>query len=213
MIFAHPFSDIVITKALEPIWRKKGITKVQETLIWVTGIGSTIFPDIDLAYAYLFGINHRFLITHTFVPYFIAAIIVLLLSFALSSKLKRTMRDYLKPEFIRMLILIGLVGVAMHLITDMLGAPVKLFYPISNNIYSVFEINSFLNLPSLHAMFQYYTTPVFLVIELFWIISGSYIFSKIIKTNSVSKVYLPKVLGIAATSALAMFILFLFIVK
>jgi len=62
-------------------------------------------------------------------------------------------------------------------------------------------------------MFQYYTTPVFLVIELFWIISGSYIFSKIIKTNSVSKVYLPKVLGIAATSALAMFILFLFIVK
>lgn len=209
MVFAHAFSDIVVNRVLEPLWKFKGITKRQELIVWITGVVSTIFPDVDIAYALLTGNNHRFLITHTFVPYVILAFLITLSTFIFSKLLKTQRKDYLEPGFIRLLVPIMLIGVAMHLVTDTLGAPVRLLYPFSTKEFVTFQINSFLHSESLHTIFRYYTTPLFLAIETFWITVGSYIIYKKTKANQYIKKYLPQTLGLVVASAATMLVIVL----
>ena len=208
MIFAHPFSDIVVTKVLEPLW-KRGLTKRQELIVWVTGIVSTIFPDVDLAYAILTRENHRFLVTHTFLPYVLLAGVVLILTFVLSKKLLSFGKDFLAPKFIRLLVPIMLIGISLHLVTDTLGAPVRLLYPFSNQEFIFLPINSFLHSSNLNVILRYYTTPLFFAIELFWISFGSYIVYKKTNTSLYIKKYLPRTVGLAVASAATMLVIVL----
>ena len=209
MVFAHAFSDIVVNRILEPFWKFKNITKRQELIVWITGVLSTIFPDIDLIYAVIVKEQHRYMITHTFVPYVIAAFVIMVLSFVFSKILKNSKKDFLEPAFIRLLVPIMVIGVAMHLLTDTLGAPVRLLYPFSNREFVTFQINSFLHSQNLNAIFQYYTTPIFFAIETFWIATGSFIIYKKTQANNYIKKYLPQTLGLVVASAATMLVIVL----
>ncbi|MBN1915535.1 metal-dependent hydrolase [Candidatus Dojkabacteria bacterium] len=203
MIFAHPFSNIVVTRVLKPLW-KRGLSKKQEVAVWATAIVSTVFPDVDLVYALVTGENHRFLITHTFVPYAIFAVLVIVLSYIFAKKLKETRKDFLEPAFIRLLVPMMLIGVAIHLATDTLGAPVRLLYPFSNKEFMLIPINSFLNGSNLPKILQYYTTPFILAFELFWIGTGTIILYRMIDSNIYLRKYLPKTLGFIVACAATM---------
>ncbi len=204
MVFAHPFSSLVVTKIIQPLWNTKNMTKRQELLVWATAIISTVSPDFDLVYAVLTGENHRFLVTHTFLPYIILATILLTFTFVFSKQLINSKKDFLHPAFLRIIIFIAFLGVALHLFTDTLGSPVRLLYPFSNKEFIAFQINSFIHSPNLAGILQYYSTPLFFTIEFLWISTGLYFISKIVKTNIYIKKYLPGTLGFIVASAATM---------
>ncbi len=75
MVFAHAFIGVIIAFFTQP----KSVTKNFRFYFWISTILGSIFPDIDVLYLIFIdnSISHRYLLTHTPLPYiFVLAILL-----------------------------------------------------------------------------------------------------------------------------------------
>lgn len=167
MVLAHSLIGVPLT-----FFVLKRLTKINEqnesirfiNLVYFVGILGAVFPDFDLILTFFIEeINHRKLISHSILPYFLIFISI----YFFSSLLKKN------KDKVKLLNLIFFVGIISHLLIDFLVGGISILAPVKTDI---FGLPIYFN--SLDSEFFYkYFTSWYIVYELILIfISIFYIF-------------------------------------
>jgi len=165
MILAHSFVGIPITyqiiKNKPEVWENRLFVN----LLFFIGIVGAVFPDFDLTLSFfIHDLNHRKLISHSIIPYFILFITIYLFSFI--------SKNY--QSKIRLINLVFFTSVCSHLFLDSLVGGLVLLSPLTYSIIG-FDIyfgnhsNFFLN----------YFTSWYLLGEIIVISSSVFVMNKI----------------------------------
>lgn len=128
MLFSHQFVGVATTASVLKL-SKKPLPQKQKNIVWTVGILSAVLPDFDLTLSVLdHAIRHRYLITHSIVPYIAIFALAYLFSY------------FKKNDFYKILTLVSFLGVLSHMILDTLMGGLTLLAPFTSNFYG-FELN------------------------------------------------------------------------
>jgi hypothetical protein len=164
MFIAHPASGIVTAYSTRKIWDREEYSSAQRAFLYVGSVIAATGADFDLAIPLLFEFSHhRSFFTHT--PFFYLAITILacLISFVLKGKTRR---------FVQSTIFLFGASTMVHMLTDLVAAEVRLFWPFSNTYYSVLKLQPII--PSKSFIIQCLSTPALLILESTFIFLGLY---------------------------------------
>lgn len=149
MIFAHSFVGFPITYEL---LKKENYSKEFKNLAYFIGITSAVLPDFDLALGiFIHDLNHRQLISHSFLPY----ILIFLILFVVSRFLKKYQKR------LQLLSLIFFIGVSSHLFLDFIAGGLALLSPFYTGIVGVVP-----NLSPYPNFFVSYFSSAYLFLEI-----------------------------------------------
>ena len=147
MLVAHLVPGYFAAAKSQPQWSPKWSTN-QRILLWVTALGSTVAPDLDVIYNALFRgfINHSVLWTHSLFVYLGIGLIWWLLN------------HVHRWSYLRTLIGLVVIGGLSHLVLDVISHGTPLLYPLSMMMFGaapehVVEIG----------FWAYVTDPIFLL--------------------------------------------------
>ena len=127
MYFTHSLAGAIVTKPL--INRvENNFTEKEKTALWFVGITASVLPDFDLIYSIFNHLsNHRDFITHGIFIYLLMVTIIYSLSFLQDKK-------EFGRKFFKTLALVFLVGIATHLLIDILAGGISLLAPFTYKV-------------------------------------------------------------------------------
>ena len=147
MLLAHVFAGYFAAAASRSAWKPEW-TDGQRALLWVTAIGSTIVPDLDVAYNALFRgyFNHSTLWTHSVFVYLGIGLVWFLL--------------YIpnRRHYLRTLVGLAVLGGFSHLALDVTAHGTPLLYPASMMVFGVAPARVVQG-----GVWAYLTDPIFLL--------------------------------------------------
>lgn len=182
MVLAHSLIGVPITYFLIKDKKDYWKDKLTINILFLIGIVGAVFPDFDLALGFfIHDLNHRKLISHSFIPYLIFFIFI----FFLSSIFQKNER------IIKIANLIFFCAVMSHLFLDYLVGGISLFAPLDSAIYG-FDI--YFGFPE--NFFASYFTSWYVFGELFLIFFSIYY---IYKLKEIKAIYLTLFFSIIAT--------------
>ncbi len=129
MIFAHAFVGAILSHFTQPKNIKKGKTGRRSILyFWISTIAGSVFPDVDVIYLALVNasVSHRYLLTHTPLPYIFVLSILLPLVW------------FLRIKPINIKIISGFfLGVFLHIFADSLLGKIYPLRPLSSYYFEL----------------------------------------------------------------------------
>lgn len=179
MLAAHLVPGYLATTISRPHWRDDW-SRAQRAGLWAAGLGSTVVPDLDVIYNWLFRgfFGHTILWTHSI---FTHLGIVMCWYF-----LRRTDR----LPYARMLVGLIALGGLSHLALDIISHGTPLFYPFTWTLVGSPSPRVFAG-----RVLGYLTDPIFLLEPLLFTLAGAY---WVIRGNPAPRVMIRALLGLAA---------------
>jgi hypothetical protein len=126
MLIAHLVPGYLAATASSSTWSPEW-TKEQRTLLWAAALGSTVLPDVDVIYNWLWRgfFNHSTLWTHSLWIYLGLGLMWLVL------------RAVNRGRYVRTLIGLAALGGLSHLALDVIAHGTPLFYPVSMLVFGI----------------------------------------------------------------------------
>ena len=174
MFIAHAPISYLANEAIQGK-RIKRLKFSQEVFIACFSLFCGILPDFDFLVLLAFrkpSFTHHDLISHTFIFWLALYLLFLLLYKLFYKRFNKKTRDFLNPDFFKVLSLTFLIGTFSHLIADILVGGVMLLYPFSTNDFSILQ-NLF---PT--SFFTGYYLSFYMAIELVFITIFFVVFSR-----------------------------------
>jgi hypothetical protein len=171
MFIAHSPLGLIQTHYTNSIWNKKNILSEKDiTKVYMFSMVSSILPDFDLAFSFLYRlitnkfIHHHTFLTHSLLFYIgLSFISLLILLFFIKEN----------KQLIRIFIFIFFITTTTHILFDAIGSNMQLLYPFSNKNFTLLGTNPIIN--SNNIILQYIFTPVLSLIEIILVIISLYI--------------------------------------
>ncbi len=201
MFLAHGPAGLVTAYLTKKIWKNENFSDIEQAILYSSSIITGVLPDFDLAYApFTNNIHHHSFITHKPLIYIILSIILFSSSYLFKNK----------QRFIKSFSFIFLSTTIIHILTDSLADDMQLFYPFLNNTYRIFYASPLIN--TNNSIINYFTTPIYLIIEIIFILSALFITFFKLRSNKIVYKYTSISLIIIGIIALISTILVTFII-
>jgi hypothetical protein len=201
MYIAHPASGLTGAYLTRKVWDNKQLSNAEKGVLYSSSIISASLPDFDLILSILTKTEHRNYITHTPFPYIVLTILILTLILIVKSPKTKT--------FLKSLVFLFCMGIFIHMVTDTIAAPMMLLYPFSKQETIILSLDPLFHTENL--ILQYFSTPLILSIELFFILSALYILLAKLRGNHLIFKYTSLTFAILSIIALGGTIFFLLI--
>jgi len=147
VLAAHLVPGYLAAAESQSSW-KPAWSKPQRLLLWITALGSTVVPDLDVLYNAVFRgfFNHSTLWTHSVFVY---------LGFGLLWGLLRALK---RCSYLRTLAGLVAIGGFSHLVLDVVAHGTPLLYPVSMMVFGIAPARVVEG-----GVWAYLTDPVFLL--------------------------------------------------
>lgn len=139
MLLGHPFIGYLTGKLYQEKYNIK-LTESQQLFWNVIAVIFAIGPDFDFFVGPAVGVPtwlHRYFMMHT--PFFWLAMFgIIWVAYRFLGSYSTKIKTLVNPKFVKHLITLAMFNSMIHLVVDILIGGIKVLYPFSNTMYTVF---------------------------------------------------------------------------
>jgi len=200
MFLAHGALGLTAAYSTKKIWKENKYSSNYKALLYASSIITGILPDLDFIYAFFDTVktSHHLYITHTFLPYLIINLLIIVISLFVKSKIKNLLRSF---SFIFS------INIILHLLADALVSKIRLLYPLSKKEFVLSNISPIIKTNNL--VLSYFFTPISLFTEITILAISIFVLYKLRKDK---RVFFTTFLTFTFISIIAVSMTLLFIV-